>query len=455
MKFRIIILAMLVGLITNGCSQYRVNQPLETGNFKAGYRFENMAMNEGNSDETFIILALSGGGTRAASFAYGAMQALEDARVPDGNSTLLDEVDIISSVSGGSFAAAYYALHKKKKFFDEFQKDVLHRKIERDLLLRIFLVPWNWWHLASSEFGRSDLADRYYGKYIFSNTSFKDLPRKRPFVVMNSTDIGIGARFSFIQEHFDRLCSDLDQVRISRAVTASSAFPVAFTPLTLKNYPSDTCGYETPDWISRAKKDLELNASRYERALDWESYEDKRREYIHLSDGGISDNLGLRGPVLGLTWHLSPMSIVNKLFKTKGKGRIKRVVIIAIDAQPKKFGNMDSSAEPPGIFSVLDAATSTPMEHYSTETIKGVRSFIENINTDFKDAGEDNPIGFYFSRVTFEAEQDEKIRRELQETGTRLQLPDEKVALLIEAGKRLLKQSPDFQRLSRDLGVLQ
>ncbi|MBU0484186.1 MAG: patatin-like phospholipase family protein [Proteobacteria bacterium] len=451
MKSQSFILLLLVALMSCGCASYPVNPPLNEVDTTTGYRFKNLAMNPGNGDDTFIILALSGGGTRAAAFSYGAIQELNTIKIPGSGASLLDEVDIISSVSGGSFASAYYGLYGKERFLADFPRDVLSRKIQNAIILRI-LAPWNWWHLGSWYYGRSDLADSYYGKKIFNNATFKELPRQRPFIMMNSTDIGIGARFSFIQDHFDRLCSDMDQVSISRGVTASSAFPVAFTPLTFKNYPKEKCGYKTPIWLSNAREyDLEVNASRYDRALDWASYEDSGRSYMHLSDGGLSDNLGLRGPVLGLIWNASPLSIHKKF----NDGKIKRVVIIAVDAQPKQPSKLDRSSHPPGIFNVLNAASSTPMENYSSDSIEQVRSYIETWNSQFDDNDEKSPIKFYFSRVAFEAEKDPELRRDLQEIKTKLQLPKKAVKLLIDAGGRLLRQSPDFQNLRRDLGIMQ
>lgn len=444
--------ALLLVLLLAGCATFPENPPLSKVDPATGYRFKNMALNPGNSDETFIILALSGGGTRAAAFAYGAMQELAAARLPGSDATLLDEVDIISSVSGGSFAAAYYGLYGQQRFLADFPDKMLARKIQNALIGRI-LAPWNWGRLASWSYGRGDLADHYYGEAIFNRATFADLPRQRPFIVLNATDISIGAGFSFIQDHFDRLCSDLDQIQLSRGVTASSAFPVAFTPLTFTNHPKESCGYTTPAWIAGAKKDLELNSARYDRAVAWESYEDPQRAYIHLSDGGLADNLGLRGPMLGLNSISSPLSILAKFNKQQGRRQIKRVVIIVVDAQPKTAAKMDRSPRPPSIFTVLNAAATTPMENYSSDSIEQVRSYIETIKSQFEDAEEESPIEYYFSRVTFEAEPDPELRRQLQEIETALQLPEEQVQLLTEAGGRILRRSPDYQRLLGVLGV--
>ena len=64
-------------------------------------------------DDMRIYLSFSGGGTRAAAFSYGVMKELRDTLVSIDNKerTLLSEVDIISSVSGGSFTSAYYGLY--------------------------------------------------------------------------------------------------------------------------------------------------------------------------------------------------------------------------------------------------------------------------------------------------------------------------------------------------------
>jgi hypothetical protein len=177
----------------------------------------------------------------------GAASALRAA--DRGGERLLDEVDVISSVSGGSFASAYLGLFGPERFIREFPDAVLHRKLESGLLLRI-LAPWNWPRLLSPRFSRSDLATEYYDRTIFDHETFQSLRGKRPFVVLNATDIAQGAQFSFTQDHFDRICSDLDPLPVARGVTASSAFPIVFSPVTLTNYPKK-CGRELPAWVDQ------------------------------------------------------------------------------------------------------------------------------------------------------------------------------------------------------------
>ena len=103
--------------------------------------------------------------------AYGVLLELHETPLPDesGNIQLLDEVDVISSVSGGSFTAAYYGLHGDATF-PGFEKAFLRQNIERDLLHRI-LSPLRWF----TRMTRSEEAARLYDLFVFHGASFADL----------------------------------------------------------------------------------------------------------------------------------------------------------------------------------------------------------------------------------------------------------------------------------------
>lgn len=447
--------ALLAALLAGAaaCARFPANPPLAPGDLGAGgYRFSELALGDGNTNGTFVVVTLSGGGTRAAAFSYGALCELERWRLP-GGATLLDEVDVVSSVSGGSFAAAHLGVFGKERFLRVFPEDVLLRPIERDLVLRL-LAPWHWWKLASWWYGRSDLAAEYYDRHVFAGARYGDLPRTRPLVQLNATDIGLGARFSFVQDHFDRLCSDLDAVPVARGVTASSAFPVAFTPLTLENHDKAVCGYETPAWVAGAlRDDLEVNPSRYDRARAWLAYEDDARDFIHLGDGGIADNIGLRGPMLGLQTPHAAVPLVREINRTlRGDpGGAERVALVVVDAKPGGAPAMDRSAHPPGVATVLQRSATTPMERYSSDTVEIARRWIDAWERQFLDAGETSPVAFYRAHVRFEA--DSEDRAALQAIGTRLQLPEAQVARLVRAGARILARSAALRRLASDLGA--
>ena len=121
--------------IVAGCdAHYQVNAPEKKADIREGYRLERVKADPDNPGDVLVILTLSGGGTRAASLAYGTMEALRDVTLKIGgrSRTLLDEVDIINAVSGGSIVAAYYAVHRDGLFRD-FERKFLKRDIESEL----------------------------------------------------------------------------------------------------------------------------------------------------------------------------------------------------------------------------------------------------------------------------------------------------------------------------------
>jgi len=463
--------SLVLGLLVAGCAHYPANPPLAPPfDPLGGYRFETLGSDASpDPDGTFVVLTLSGGGTRAAAFAYGVLEALRDTEIGDSR-RMLDEVDVISSVSGGSFAAAYYGVFGSEAFFRDFPDAVLHRTIETDLALRV-AAPWNWPRLLSPWFSRSDLADEYYDAEIFGHRRYADLPHRRPFIVLNATDLSLGAQFSFTQEHFDCLCSDLDGVHISRGVTASSAFPLAFSPLTLDNRPKESCGYETPLWVELALQDFELAPERWALARSWRSYEDaEKRPFLHLSDGGLADNIGLRIVASGIQGG-NPLEIYEKA----SRGEIRRLVVIVVDAKPRDDPKADLSPRPPGVVDVLNAAATRPMENYSADTVERVREWFdewdraardfdavrgrcdakataaqrERCRVDMHVTDADRPPHpeLFLVHVRFEAIPDDDARHRLESVSTRLQLPSEQVDELVEWGYRLLIDSDVYADL--------
>ena len=104
-------------IVTTGCAHYPINQPIRQSDPQGGYRAKNFK-NVGNDGDMLVMLTFSGGGTRAAAFSYGVLEALRDTEISIHGSKkrMLDEVDFISGVSGGSFTAAYYGLFGDRIF---------------------------------------------------------------------------------------------------------------------------------------------------------------------------------------------------------------------------------------------------------------------------------------------------------------------------------------------------
>ena len=104
-------------LVLFACASYPVNPRLES----TPPELLRVAVKENDrSDELRILLSFSGGGTRAAAFSYGVLELLADTMIEWGGRQrrLIDEVDVISSVSGGSFTAAYFGLFGDRIFKD-------------------------------------------------------------------------------------------------------------------------------------------------------------------------------------------------------------------------------------------------------------------------------------------------------------------------------------------------
>src|SRR5215469_11614485 len=174
----VLALAVTLLLVALGRRPERpVNPPLPQTQLTNEQRFEGMERGRGEHED-LVILAFSGGGTRAAAFAYGVLEALRDTELATSSGAkvrLLDEVDVITGVSGGSFTALGYGLYGDR-LFDLFEKSFLKRDVQGTIVRRI-LNPLNWPALWSSGWGRSELAAQLYDEILFHDATFADLER--------------------------------------------------------------------------------------------------------------------------------------------------------------------------------------------------------------------------------------------------------------------------------------
>src|SRR5664279_3077002 len=113
-RLRVSVLPLLAVLLAlSGCATRPVNPPITEVNRNSGYRFATRQIYD-DDKENLVVLAFSGGGTRAAAFSYGVLEELRRIEIvgAKGRKTrLLDEVDVITGVSGGSFTALAYGLY--------------------------------------------------------------------------------------------------------------------------------------------------------------------------------------------------------------------------------------------------------------------------------------------------------------------------------------------------------
>jgi NTE family protein len=388
-----------------------------------------------------LNLAFSGGGLRAAAFSYGVLKALRDTEVSIGGQPrrLLDEVDVITSVSGGSFTAAYYGLYGERTFAD-FEKVFLRRDVEQALISRV-ISPAS----VLDSAGRTESAIEEYDEYVFHGATFADMARAGgPRIVINASDLGHGVRFSFVQEYFNLLCSDLASFPVARAVAASSAVPVLFSPVVVRNYPD--CGSVPPAWLAEVRQRKTGDERAAQLADGLASYFDKDgRKYVHFVDGGITDNLGLRATFDIIETTGGPQAFLDALRRQAPR----EIVFIVVNAATDPELVMDRSDQPPSLIETLQAINDIQVHRYSIDTIEltkqSLASWAEALSTPGR------PVSAYFIQLSFRDLAAER-REYFNQIPTRLVLSDAQVDALVDVGGELLRGNPEFRRLLTDLG---
>lgn len=464
------LISLLAIVALAGCASRPINEPITQFDPKAGYRPYLLIPKRLNNDPgTLFIVSFSGGGTRAAAFSYGVLEELRRTEVVvDGKPRrLIDEVDVTTGVSGGSFTALAYALYGER-LFAEYEHRFLKRDVQGALLKR-GLNPFNWWKFVGGTAGRSELAAEYYDEILFEGATFGDLlDKQNPIAVATGTDISTGSRLAFYQQDFDLLCSDLNKVRLSRAAATSSAVPVVLSAVTFNNY-GGTCGYQYPAWVQDVAKPegrprpAARAVQRYREMQDFQNSKD--RPYIHLVDGGVADNLGVRA----VMETLEELAVSMAFRKEVDFGGIRRIVVIVVNARSAPKTDWDRSETPPGFAMQLLQASSVPIDRYSFETVELMkdrqeiyawrrellvaRARLAGASESQAEASAALPkLAIHTLDVSFENLPDPKEREYLQNLPTSFVLPADDVDRLRAAAGQLLRQSPDFQAFLREFG---
>lgn len=436
-----------------GCVHRTPNPPLQATDLTQGYYFHTH-VRPNNSADTLFLVCFSGGGTRAAALSYGVLEELRRTPLQRGAQTnrLLDEIDAISSVSGGSVTAAAYALLGEETF-TRLEPAFLKANIQRQLLGRT-LNPFRWPRLFSKTFGRSDLAAELYDEVLFHGATFGDLAKKPgAYAVINATDISVGTRFSFTQYSFDLLCADLAPIPVSRAVAASSAVPGLLTAITLDNY---TGGCEVPyasNLVAAANgRRAETGPRSQFHFAELASYTvGTNRPYLHLVDGGVSDNLGIRAILDGLYTVEAYPEVATRFDLAK----IDKIVILVVNAYSKPDTGWATHEQAPGSLRMAVAAATIPMDRYSYETIELLKEQVERWKIRqmlSRGAGlTTRETRFYPIVVGFSALKDPKERNYFMNQPTSFFLADTAVDRLREVGGRLLRESSIYQSFLKDL----
>lgn len=480
--------ALLLILSLTACATLQApsNGPLPAGKgFTAAdvsYRIGGSPSREPNSDELLVIMTLSGGGKRSAAYAYGVMKALNSVKI--GKRTLLQEVDIISGVSGGVFAASYYTLHQQETFIPRetgcgFERDFLYTDFA-DEMIGMHLLPWRWGWMFDGSFGRSDAMAHVYANALFRNgevpagaepgcrsaredrpygAKYADVSGRPPLLIVGATDVAKGSFFTFTQDSFDPLCSDLSAYPLAWAVAASNAFPVLFSGVTLTSYraANGSCGSD-PTWKQVDPSDkvrcdprrpIEQPSPRFgpEAAV-----QETRRDYmdpckthfVHLQDGGIGDNLALRG--------LINFSLLNRQASDLGgMEKARKILLIMVDGQSIADPSLALKPSAPGALPVLGAVLDTTIDRYNADTLQVALEELERLENKIttlrcdptkehapdcsrSEVESEQHPHVYFARLRLAEDGNFERRKEIERTETGLGMLDNKIDLIVEAG---------------------
>jgi NTE family protein len=458
---------LLTTLLMAGCASthYPINPPLARIDAATGYRAHRVFSTDPD-DNFFLNISFSGGGTRAAALGFGVLEAMRDTPISwqGKDQRLIDQIDVMGGVSGGSILAAAFGLEGADGM-PRFERDFLQAPLQSALLARM-MSPRTLWRLGSPRFGRSEVLAELLDERLFHGATFADLSRarKKPFTVLSASDMATGGRFEFNQDAFDFFCGDLDGVSVARAVAASSAVPLVLSPVTLWNYaaPSGSgdagCGEPAVEQAtrthgSRHRATRRMSELRSFRELNGGALS---RPFIHLLDGGLSDNVNARGPA---DFAAQTGGVVRGANQHGYRG-VRRVAFIVVNAETSARSAQDTSADVPGPIRSALALADIPINRNSEVALVEARTLVATWESEVRAAhaaGDYSTFAadaqLHFVEVNFAAEPDAVLRERMMAIATSLELPPDDVRLLREYGARALRAAPAFQKLLESLKV--
>ncbi len=361
---------------------------------------------------------------------YGVLEALRDTPIhwEGRDTTMLDELDFISSVSGGSLLAGYYVAYREQTF-ERFEREVLAYDLQAALWQR-GLSPRGLWQQTSSRYGRADFLAELLDEKVFHGKRYGDLPHRRPLAYINATDMADGGRFEFTQDQFDYLCSDLNRFPLGRAVAASMAVPVLLSPISLWNY-ATACPVPTAQLAFQGMAG--------------------RGEFVHLLDGGLADNSGVQ----------TPLEIINSRGGIAQAARISRLrgirhrVFIIVNAQtPPTDDPSTHSADTPGVLRQFRTVVDVPIDRHSAASIELLKGDLMRWQPALRSSGQDHDVSvvskdadFSVIEVSLAAPPAGLDAKSLTGIPTSLSISAEQSHALQQFAREALARSPEWQRL--------
>jgi NTE family protein len=441
---------------------------------------ERRTVDDSHADRPLILLAVSGGGSRAAALGWAVLRELNGFRyTARGQSrSLIDDVGVVSSVSGGSVIAADFALYGPQGL-DRFASDFLLPDNMRTLAINS-LNPLNWLKLAITGSSRIDMVESLFDKELFKEKTFSELNQPdKPYLILNATDMASGEVFAFTPGRFNDICSDLNEEPISVAVAASSAVPVVLSPVALQDFSVTNChDSPAPGWIAKELQgtyapyiNLEnFKLARYANDLRHGKNSFRTIDYLYLLDGGLADNLAIHGlletisspyaaQIVGVRG--SPGSGRNTILQAINEGHIKKVVVIVINARTDPANGIYQSASRPGILGMIESVISVPIDSTTSSVSAQMETLLAALNA-AGTGGLGNPlykglqvygIQIDFDQLRASDPMQHDLRDKAKNIPTLWTISKENLGVIEQVGTVLLHEHPCFQRLLIDMQI--
>ena len=286
--------------------------------------------------DLLLGVALSGGGSRAALFGQAGLEALSQIRMADGHS-LLDRIDYLSSVSGGSLSASYYVLKKPgrdvpvlnpdgslseayRTFFDQYRTQ-LSQDFETSLIWRQ-LLSFRWLNSALAAKTLVEvLKDKLYGDARIQDLAARAKAGDTPELIINTTLYNNGRRFALTTLPADAFeydfFADLDRSLERRGQPNEPAPYIRerwklLWPMTPIQLHIDACQTAVAGAATASASFAPLIGPTTFRIGE-------KEEYWHVGDGGLYENSGVE-------------SLLLLDLKQLQEKRAKRALVIALDS---------------------------------------------------------------------------------------------------------------------------
>jgi len=419
--YNIYLLVVLIVLLLSGCSTRNISlvppfdKQNQTPNISLS-KFKDVEEERINQEQNItVVAAISGGGHRAGNFGVGVLMALEDIKCSNKSYNVLKEVDYFSTVSGGGFAAGAYiaSLHDHNQnetyLFSEkinSNKNEIRRNLERgyhNVLIEAFTKLKTLGLYDRGDYLETELDQKILGAAYRQNResiTFGDMFIEKnsekipilPIWIANATIYENGSIFPFYPGSFEKYqvtnythnvkkkkAEDYNQVPLSLGLKASATFPVAVPATTLTS-----------------------------------SY-DPNNEFIHLFDGGLSDNLGIS-------------TAVRLLDASKNKKRV-LIIIDAYNGNAEPFSKNEAS---PFAIQIYNRATSISLDTWrirhkwiSEHFLKGISRYGEMVKVIY---------------LAFE-QADDDTRKLVEEIGTNFNIKDKEQEALFKAANQSVNKN--------------